>query len=386
MKRIKVPKDCTGCTACSAVCPHNAISLCENGEGFPYPKIDDTLCIECGACASVCPVLNDSQRSKALKIYAARTKDTEIRKRSSSGGIFSALASSVISDGGVVYGAAFSSDFKSVSHVGIEKIEDIERLRGSKYIQCENGNDLFGKVKQNLISGRTVFFAGTPCQIEGLKSFLKKDYDKLLTADIICHGVPSPAVWRSYIDELEKENGSEIKCVSFRDKATGWKKYSFTADFANGRSFTQVVTENPYMRAFVRSVTIRRSCYRCPFRKLERISDLTMADFWGCEGSAPQMNDNTGITLLLINSEKGERFFNKLSDVELSPVSETDALRENRSMYIQTGYNYNRDYFYNNFKGSSVKELLGTAANRNTLFTRAVGKYRRIKQKIGDSQ
>ena len=203
---------------------------------------------------------------------------------------------------------------------------------------------------------------------------------------MVCHGVPSPSVWRAYISELEKENDSAVQSVSFRDKVSGWKKFSFSVDFINGKHFTQFVTENPYMRSFVRNVTIRKSCYSCPFRRLERVSDFTMADFWGCEKVTPQMNDNTGITLAFVNSEKGEKLFGTLSDIEFSQVSENNALRENRSMYIQTDYNFNRNFFFDNFDDSSATELLMTAANRQTLLTRAVGKYRRIKQKIGDSK
>ena len=386
MKPIKTPKNCTGCAACSAVCAHNAISLCTDKEGFRYPQVDFSLCTECGACASVCPVLNESSHSKASKIYAVRTTDNSVRMNSSSGGFFSVLASKIIADGGIVYGAAFSPDYKSVKHIGIENPKDICKLRGSKYVQCENSKELFPEIKKELLSNRTVLFSGTPCQVEGIKSYLTKDYNNLITVDMVCHGVPSSSVWRAYISELEKENASAVQSVSFRDKVSGWKKYSFSVDFINGKHFTQIVTENPYMRSFVRSVTIRKSCYSCPFRRLERVSDFTMADFWGCEKVTPQMNDNTGITLAFVNSEKGEKLFGTLSDIEFSQVSENNALRENRSMYIQTDYNFNRNFFFDNFDDSSATELLMTAANRQTLLTRAVGKYRRIKQKIGDSK
>ena len=382
---IKVPKNCTGCAACSALCPHNAIDMKPDSEGFRYPEINTELCVNCGICANVCPVSNNAgQRSQAKRIVAVRTKNEQIRLNSSSGGFFTMLASKIIEHDGIVYGAAFSPNFKRVRHIGIETAEELRLLRGSKYIQCENDRMLFREIKSKLKDGRLVLFSGTPCQVEGLKSFLGKDYENLLTADMICHGVPSPEVWRSYLAELEKENGSPVCSVNFRNKVSGWKKYSFSAQFENGRDFTVIVTENPYMRAFVRSVTIRKSCYSCPFRKLERISDFTMADFWGCEKAAPEMNDNTGITLTFINSEKGAEFFGGLSDTETSEIDKADALRENQSMYIQTDYNFNRDYFFDNFGKSPAAALLRTAADRQTLFTRAVGKYRRIKRKIGD--
>ena len=387
MKPIKAPKNCTGCAACSAVCARNAISLCSDEDGFRYPQVDFSLCTECGACASMCPVLNESSRSKASKIYAVRTTDSSVRMSSSSGGFFSVLASKVIAEGGIVYGAAFSSDFKSVKHIGIEKAEDIGKLRGSKYVQCEDNANLFREIKKDLMSGRPVLFSGTPCQIEGLSAYLKKKYDNLLTVDMICHGVPSPAVWSAYISELEEKNNAHSDKVSFRNKISGWKKYSFSVDFSNGNKYCQTVVDDPYRSAFVHSVTIRKSCFKCPFRKLERISDFTMADFWGCEKVTPQMNDNTGITLAFINSEKAISTFNSLCDIEFTEVSEDDALRENSSMYIQTGYNLNRDYFFDNFNGTaSISALLHDAANRHTLITRAIGKYRRIKQKIGDSK
>ena len=382
---IKVPKNCTGCAACSAVCPHNAVDMKPDSEGFRYPKINTGLCVNCGMCANVCPVTNNAgQRSQAKKIVAVRTNDEQIRLNSSSGGFFTVLASKVIERGGIVYGAAFSPDFKKVRHIGIETDEELRLLRGSKYVQCENGKELFLEIQKELLSNRTVLFSGTSCQVEGIKSYLKKDYNNLITVDMVCHGVPSPSVWRAYISELEKENDSAVQSVSFRDKVSGWKKFSFSVDFINGKHFTQFVTENPYMRSFVRNVTIRKSCYSCPFRKLERISDFTMADFWGCEKATPEMDDNTGITLTFINSEKGAEFFGSLSDLETSEINKADALRENQSMYIQTDYNFNRDYFFDNFGKLPSAALLRTAADRQTLFTRAVGKYRRIKRKIGD--
>lgn len=221
-------KDCCGCSACVQRCPKQCISLYEDEEGFLYPRVDKTVCIDCGLCEKVCPVLNQSEGHEPIAVYAAKNPNEEIRMQSSSGGIFTMLAERIIDEGGVVFGACWDKDW-NVVHDYAESKEDIAKFRGSKYVQSNIG-ETFKQTETFLIEGRKVLFSGTPCQIAGLKHFLLKDYDNLLTIEIICHSVPSPGVWKKYLTEELNSNGltiGDIQQINFRDKSTGWETYSF---------------------------------------------------------------------------------------------------------------------------------------------------------------
>lgn len=294
---------CCGCTACYASCPHGAITMKPDRLGFMYPETDMSKCVDCGICESVCDFVKtaDAQQHLPLSISvtAARNKDASVLNSSQSGGVFSALAKSVIHEGGVVYGAAYDSDM-TVSHKRSETLEGCNAFRGSKYVQSEMG-DIFLQVRKDLEEGREVLFSGTPCQVAGLLAFVPaKLQSGLVTVDFICHGVPSPFVWRDYLDYM-KRNGNLVSAV-FRDKsAGGWKVHAESFGYDDGR---QVFRET-YKVLFYKNVMLRHSCAVCPYDYSRRKSDVTIADFWGVEEVLPQFDGNQGTSMIISMTEKG---------------------------------------------------------------------------------
>lgn len=258
--------------------------MIKNNEGFLYPKIDQSLCIECGKCKKVCSLNNDNGNDlKNPECYAVINNSKQDLMKESSGGIFSVIAKKVLNENGVIYGASFSDDFKSVKHIRVSNKVQLEKLYTSKYLQSEIGI-AFENIKKDLIDGKVVLFSGTPCQIGGLKLYLNKNYNNLICVDFICHGVPSPKVWDLYLNYLNKEN-KVIENVNFRNKSDGWTKYNFRIQFENNDEFLQPFLDNPYMNLFLSNYTLRPSCYDCNFKTVSRMSDVTIADFWGIKKS-----------------------------------------------------------------------------------------------------
>lgn len=341
-------KDCCGCSACVQRCPKQCIKLKEDNEGFLYPEVDKSTCIDCGLCEKVCPVLHQGEPRKPLKVYAAKNLDEEIRRQSSSGGVFTLLAEQIIQEGGVVFGARFDENWE-VKHDFTETIEGLALFRGSKYVQSRI-EDNYKKAEEFLKQGRKVLFSGTPCQIAGLKRFLRKEYDNLLTVDFVCHGVPSPGVWRQYLketvarmcdknsvstDPISMEN-THIESISFRDKSSGWKKYSFTlilsttsrSGVKNTVSLCEVFPQNTFMKGFLANLYLRPSCYACAAKCGKSGSDITIADFWGIYNYYPELDDDKGMSLLVINTIKCDFL---LSSVELNRL---DVI--NQKMYFES--------------------------------------------------
>lgn len=313
---------CTGCAACAQTCIRDAVKMAENEEGFLYPEIDSQKCSDCGLCKKVCPV-NSVQVEKILysavktsqntKVYACFSKDADIRESSSSGGVFSLLAQSILSQNGVVFGAGFDESFK-VRHDYIEKIDGLDGLRRSKYVQSNIENN-YKKAGDFLDAGRKVLFCGTPCQIAGLKAFLVKDYVNLLTCDLACHGVPSPKVWNMYLDFLKERYDSGIAAISFRDKSTGWTGSSMRVDFDNGRRYMQRVKSELFFIGFGKSIFNRRSCFDCQFRLQNTKADITLADFWGIDRLKDRdFCDNKGVSLVITHTEAGEKALSLIGD------------------------------------------------------------------------
>ena len=283
MITIKEKKDCCGCNACVQKCPRKCIEMKADEEGFLYPIINTKLCIDCGLCDKVCPIINNYEERKPLKVFASKNTNDEIRIKSASGGIFSLLANKILKDNGVVFGAVFNKKWQ-VEHNYIQKSEDVYHLRGSKYVQSQI-NDSFKNVEMFLKEGKDVLFSGTPCQIAGLKHYLIKDYENLITVDLVCHGIPSPLIWNDYLKyildtnkDLNKIYSSEkdefrISSVNFREKETGWKRYSVKItgeNKASKRSFTLVNEpgyNNIFMNGFLKDLYSRPSCHFCPARK-----------------------------------------------------------------------------------------------------------------------
>lgn len=315
MITIKDKPHCCGCGACVNSCPKQCISLVEDNEGFLYPTIDIDNCIDCGACERSCPILKQDEERIPLKVVATFNPTLPIRMCSSSGGIFSQLAENVINNHGVVFGASFDSHW-NVHQVFVEALEDLSRLRGSKYVQSRIG-DSYQKVKLFLKANRQVLFSGTPCQIAGLKRFLGREYDNLLTVDVACHGIPSPKIWNLYLSELTSRllPDSDVTSVNFRDKSRGWKSYYMQVSLETSSEkmcYSVPYYEDWYMKAFLKNLILRPSCANCPARCGKSGSDLTIADFWGVESMCPDLDDDKGTSIVLINSPKGEVFFRML--------------------------------------------------------------------------
>lgn len=326
MIEIKDKKDCCGCAACVQICPKACISLVEDTEGFLYPHVDRNSCIGCGLCEKVCPIINAGEPREPLRCYAAKNRDERIRMESSSGGVFTLLAESIIEEGGIVFGARFDDKWEVV-HDFTETKAGLAAFRGSKYVQSRIGNT-FRQAESFLKEGRKVLFSGTPCQIKGLKLYLRRDYDNLLAVDFICHGVPSPGVWRQYLDETfrkpDQREGRRkntvlsspkdipvITGISFRDKKLGWKKFSFvvrgkSAGQADKNSvlLSDMHQNNVYMQAFLSDLILRPSCYGCRAKGGRSGSDITIADFWGIQNIMPDFDDDKGVSLVLVNKKE----------------------------------------------------------------------------------
>lgn len=343
-KEIKDKKDCMGCYACTSICPKNCISMMDDEEGFWYPEVDYNKCIKCNKCVNVCPIIHKTNVENKPVAYACINKDDSIRMESSSGGVFTLIAEHVISEGGIVIGAEFNIDF-NVEHNFVEIKEDLDRLRGSKYVQSRIGNT-YVQIRDFLKQGKKVLFTGTPCQIEGLKSYLGQPYEILSCVDIVCHGVPSPDIWEKYVDFREKIAGSTTKRIAFRRKDEGWKQYSVSFSFINNTEYRQSFSKDLYMRAFLKDVCLRPSCYDCKFKGLNRQSDITLADFWGIQNMLPEMDDNKGTSLILINNKNGQALFDEIKDrMEYQEVDFHEAVKYNSAAIKSSSYNPKREGF-----------------------------------------
>lgn len=334
---IKKKEDCVGCNACVQRCPKQCISMKEDEQGFLYPKVNFDLCIGCHLCEKVCPVINQSEPRKPLHTYAAKNRDSEVQRTSSSGGVFFALVEYVIIEKqGVVFGARFNDKWEVV-HDYAETLEDAKAFKGSKYVQSRIG-DNFKKTEDFLKSGRTVLFSGTPCQIAGLRLFLRKDYgEQLILVDIACHGVPSPLIWREYLNYIASQNKfheKDIKDISFRDKRNGWQHYGtrIAIDQRKDKKILfEPMPENLYMQGFLKDLYLRPSCYACPAKSGKSHSDITLADFWGIQTTYPELYRKGYNSMVLSRSEKGERILS-LIDILKSETHFNDALRGNPAL------------------------------------------------------
>ena len=303
--------ECCGCSACSAVCPKNAITMTADEKGFLYPSVDESKCVECGMCKRVCPVQTDFSAEKyTQKTYALKNADEKERKSSSSGGVFIELAKATLNNGGVVYGAAFTEDLK-VRHIRAATAEELERLKTSKYVQSDM-NNIYRLVKADLVSGIPVLFTGTGCQVQGLKKFLKKPYANLFCVDLVCHGVPSQKVFDDYLSGMEKKYKSKAVSVRFRSKTAKNHKESMLIHFENGKVYNSINPLDSYNYFFSNDFMLRDSCHECVFSSKKRAGDITIGDFWGIKKVCPEFFDNKGVSLLITNTPKGEQLFSEV--------------------------------------------------------------------------
>ncbi len=350
-------KRCNGCHACINICPHNCIKMEEDSEGFLYPHIDVSMCVKCGLCEKVCS-LNVIKKEHPVISYACINGDDSIRMCSSSGGVFTLIAEKVINTGGVVFGAAFTEDYRTVRHVYVDRKEDICLLRGSKYVQSEIGC-AFQEAKEFLEANRLVLFTGTPCQIGGLKRFLRRDYPNLLTQDIICHGVPSPLVWKKYLTMREQKANSSVRRMFFRHKKYGWKTFSVLFSFSNNTEYVGSKNRDPYLRGFIRNLFLRPSCYNCQYKSVEHESDITLADFWGIEDVDASYFDNKGTSLVLIQSKKGKQLLNSISDLmRIQEVQLSEAIQNNAAICHSATHHPNRERFFAELRTDNTEKVM----------------------------
>lgn len=380
MIKITDKSKCSGCHACAQACPKHSIVMEADAEGFLYPTVNEKTCVDCGKCEKVCPVLSPLQLSKTADqvcAFAAVSNDEAVRRNSSSGGMFSVFAESILADGGVVFGAALDGNMH-LRHIAVDCIADLQRIRGSKYVQSEIGT-AYQEAKAYLDSGRYVYFTGTPCQIAGLYRYLGKDYENLLTQDLICHGVPSSMVWERYVGFREELSASKTKSVSFRHKENGWRRYSVQFQFLNSAEYREVLSKDPYMRAFLGNYTLRPSCYACTFKDKLRCSDITLADFWGVQHVCPELDDDKGTSLVILNSEKAKKIFETQSDkMSYTEVNLDEAVSYNTAMICSAKKPRNRDAFMKAISSERFDKAVKRYVKKKPWIIRALGRIKRM--------
>lgn len=412
MIHITDKKNCCGCSACVQRCPKQCIRLEEDTEGFLYPQVDEETCIKCGLCEKVCPILNQADKLSVLEVLAVKNPNDEERMNSSSGGVFLPLAREVINQGGIVFGAVYDESWE-VHHVYSEKIEDVYPMMGSKYLQSKIGNS-FKDAERFLKQGREVLFVGSPCQIAGLRTYLRnKQYPNLLAVDFLCHGVPSPGVWRRYLAEtyggydakeqsrLQATAGknsvllsslnatSPIGDIKFRDKCeSGWKKYRFVVRQKSASKADQntvlssdIHYDNPFMLGFLSDIYLRPSCYACKCKNGVNHSDMTIADFWGINQVAPEFDDDKGVGLVLLNTKKGEDYFSRLS-MNVLPSTLEQAHFYNGGFNEHTKAHPKRDKFFMLIENGKIVKSAVEICLRLPFKHRVVRMAKRIVKKI----
>ena len=330
---------CTGCTCCMNICPKKAIHMEESKDGFKYPIIDQDKCINCGLCKKTCPILNTKSNVSLNNCYVGYNKDIKERLASSSGSIFSLVANYILDNKGIVIGAAFDKDN---------------------------------------IDNKKILFVGTPCQVSGLKAFLKKDYDNLICIDLFCHGVPSPKLFNKYIKELESKFNDKLENFNFRDNTSGWDSYSYTAKF-NNNIITELASNNNYSKLFLSDIALRESCYNCNFKLGNKYSDITLGDFWGVKNKYPEMYNKAGVSAIIVNTNKGLDIFNNINkNLEYKECTIDNILPGNPSLVNSSIKPKNREEFFDNFERANTNELVKKYVPKTSIVKKINNKAKRV--------
>lgn len=393
MIQIENKKKCSGCTACYAACPKQCIEMKADDEGFRYPALDAEKCIQCGACERVCPILNPTAEVPApQKAFLVQHKDDSVRLDSSSGGAFTAIASYILSKGGVVFGAAYDEHFQ-VRHCYVEDTEELWKFRNSKYVQSDM-DDCFRQAREFLKVGRWVCFSGTPCQIEGLNRFLGKTYENLVLVDVVCHGIPSPLIWNRYL-EYQRVEEQKPDNIRFRDKFYGYK-YSTMSMTKDGKNIYHSGSQlDPMLRAFFTDICDRPSCYECPFKKRYRVSDMTIWDCFSVYDFDKAMDDDKGTTRVLCDTKKAASIMQEITGVARCREVEADSLISGvREMFESVPLNPKRENFFHDavrmdgmelfkkYYPITVKVKIKTAIRKALLTTGAYGVAKKCLNKL----
>ncbi|MGM9680872.1 MAG: Coenzyme F420 hydrogenase/dehydrogenase, beta subunit C-terminal domain [Eubacteriales bacterium] len=358
--KLAEENQCTGCSACASICPKQCIHMEPDVEGFLRPVVEKDSCVYCGVCQKVCPILSPLHPSSPSETsaYAAYNMDADVRKQSSSGGVFTALCTWILDRGGVVFGAVYDEDF-TVRHRMLDRKAELWRLRGAKYAQSDLA-DCFSQVKACLTHGQHVLFSGTPCQIAGLQKYLGKSWETLLLVDVVCHGIPSPAVWKHYIRYRSENdaNGARPTAINLRSKETGWPGYSIRFDYEGHPSYTVQNFHDPYLRAFVGDLCLRPSCYDCKFKGIARTSDFTLADYWGIEEQVPVLHDGNGTSLVFVHSPKATSVWENIASImRRQKVDPSNAVKHNPSAIRSSQLPKKRHTFMSRYQVDDFTEL-----------------------------
>lgn len=347
----------------------------EDPEGFLYPHVETSICINCGLCEKVCPAINQQDERVPLQTFAAKNLDDEVRLQSSSGGFFSIIAPYVIQNGGIVFGAKFNDKWE-VIHSSAETETELNKFRGSKYVQSQI-KETYSEAETYLKQNKIVLFSGTPCQIAGLKLFLRKEYNNLITVDFICHGVPSPKILRNYLNEVTDNNIDAIKQINFRDKSKGWKLFSFKLTFNTKTKICEDLHKNPYLRGFLSDLYLRPSCHKCPTKSLKSGSDITIGDFWGIQNVFPDFDDDKGTSALIINTQKGQEIINQLYINKIK--CPFDSIKQyNSALYKSSPIPPERKLFWDSKEYSLKKRIMQYTPHNPNIIIRAIHKISRL--------
>jgi len=357
---------CTGCKMCRDVCDFGAISFIIDNEGFWYPKVDDQKCTKCGLCIKLCPAINGYKSNKIMpKVYAAWSKDRNIRINSTSGGIFYELSKEVIAKGGYIVGAQYTSDYKGAEHIWSNSLEGLKKIMGSKYFQSDTAG-IFKNVKHLLDNDETVLFCGTPCHNAALSKYLIQEYPKLTQCDFICRGVNSPKVYRKFIEMLEKQYGAEVDFVHFKDKRKGWNRFGTFIAFKNGKTYFKDRYHCLFTRGYIEdNLYMRPSCHNCNYKTLPRVSDISLADFWGVRRVGKHLDQDLGTSVVMINSKKGMKLFDTISNNITFFEQTVNAVEiENKCLFESAQKGENRDSFFKNIDNMPFDKLVKNYTSR----------------------
>ncbi len=372
---------CTGCNACFNICPQNCIKMKDDNHGFRYPVVDYAKCIKCKLCIKTCPSLNKislEDKWTNPKIFAAWSLNEKVRFHSTSGGVFSELAKQIINDGGLVVAARYNKE-NLVEHCMVEIEEDIELIRQSKYLQSDIGN-IYQTIKDKLIEGRLVAFCGTPCQVSGLLSFSGNKFENLITFDFVCRGINSPKAYLKYIQMLEKKHGSKVKKIWFKNKTFGWNRFSTKIDFENEKIYIKDRYTDLFMRGYIEeNLYMRPCCFKCKYKSFPRVSDITLADFWGVGAIDPILDSDKGTSLIMVNSEKGNNLYNLISKNIFSKESSIEvAFPENKCITKSVLKNIKSDDFLEMLDSYSFEYCFKKCVKNNVIKKTKMKIYRVI--------
>lgn len=346
---------CCGCSACASICPVGCITMENDSEGFSYPKVDAKKCVNCGLCERVCPFLIHSESDNVEKAFAAYALDDDIRIKSSSGGLLTTFAEEVLRRHGLVYGVSMSNDCRSCHFICVDSLDRLTNIRGSKYLQADV-DYIYREIEQKLKEKRYVLFSGTPCQSNGLRKYLRLEYDNLLIVDFVCHGVPSQMLWDNYISHIAEIKKINIRGVDFRCKKRGWNK-SLIKFSSNSSDIYISKDSSSYFCFFMKNLSLRPSCYKCKAKRM-RLADITIGDFWGIEKVFPDIDAEKGVSLIIPRTKKGQDFIDLVSNrLYIRQTGYTDAVADNMAENRSVICPENRNLFFDDAVSMNYSDL-----------------------------